>query len=565
MKSLLDLIKLLYGKNALTKTIGTRTNVISLANKKLEKYTKAELNIEEASDAAAENAYKEMKELIVDVPKMNDRERLIYEGNLRRLKNKFQSSGKLDPDQTAEVLSMSTKGPVSKEGVEQLIKEGGQKNPPGSLLGNIESSLNKIKVATEEMKKISNKSTINDFFMNYFNLNKIGGKKRSSLEHAYVRGVARQIMYTDFKAGKLKSSKKLEEMATGKTNEDPIEVFRTLYGEDALAHIDDILPEIQALNKNSEAEALARSKFNFEPKLDRPKGSYTDEEMQAITDKIEKAKKTEQELEINKPAKVSDFKTEAAKRTSVDDLIDEYNSNYKLLSQVDEEGGTLIGYEQFNKLQNRNTEIEKILDSMGVKSAPKVEPEGTVIPFKKDDPDKFAGGGSVGLDYLTGMNPSQERVGYAEGTQGAPSITLDSHDKAPDNMDKYPIKARDLEFGITGIMKSGQFTPHPYVNVETADRDFSVRGKYNVPNTKISLLGDIGDVRNRAKVDINAPEYNYRETIKDVMRANPYSVGVEYAPDQNKNMNLRYDDQGNVSLTGRYKFSKGGLGYLVGE
>ena len=63
MKSLLELIKLLYGKNALTKTIGTRTNVISLANKKLEKYTKAELNIEEASDAAAENAYKEMKEL----------------------------------------------------------------------------------------------------------------------------------------------------------------------------------------------------------------------------------------------------------------------------------------------------------------------------------------------------------------------------------------------------------------------------------------------------------------------------------------------------------------------
>jgi hypothetical protein len=31
-----------------------------------------------------------------------------------------------------------------------------------------------------------------------------------------------------------------------------------------------------------EAEELARSKFNFEPKLDRPKGSYTDEEMRAI-------------------------------------------------------------------------------------------------------------------------------------------------------------------------------------------------------------------------------------------------------------------------------------------
>jgi hypothetical protein len=36
-----------------------------------------------------------------------------------------------------------------------------------------------------------------------------------------------------------------------------------------------------------------------------------------------------------------------------------------LLSQVDRK----IGYQQFQKLQNRNTEIEKILNSIGIKSA----------------------------------------------------------------------------------------------------------------------------------------------------------------------------------------------------
>ncbi len=114
-------------------------------------------------------------------------------------------------------------------------------------------------------------------------------------------------------------------------------------------------------------------------------------------------------------------------------------------------------------------------------------------------------------------------------------------------------------------MSSGKSTPDPYVKINTADRNFTVRGKYNVPDTGISLLGDIGDVRMKTNQNINVPQYNIKETIKDVMRANPYSVGIEYAPNQNKNISLRYDDQGNVTLRGGARFSKGGLGYLMGE
>jgi hypothetical protein len=62
----------------------------------------------------------------------------------------------------------------------------------------------------------------------------------------------------------------------------------------------------------------------------------------------------------------------------------------------------LIGYQEFNQLKNRNKEIESILDSFGIKSAEEIKPEGIVIPFKKK-PDEFAKGGSVGLDYLTGL------------------------------------------------------------------------------------------------------------------------------------------------------------------
>ena len=88
MKSFLDLIKFLYGPKAISSTVGTRTNVIRLPSGKLQRYLKEGLNMEAASDNAAQNAYNEMKELIPEVAKMNDAERLVFEGNLRRLKNK---------------------------------------------------------------------------------------------------------------------------------------------------------------------------------------------------------------------------------------------------------------------------------------------------------------------------------------------------------------------------------------------------------------------------------------------------------------------------------------------
>ena len=53
MKSLLELIKALYGSKAIASTIGTKTNVIRLPSGKLQKYISKDLNIEAASDAAA--------------------------------------------------------------------------------------------------------------------------------------------------------------------------------------------------------------------------------------------------------------------------------------------------------------------------------------------------------------------------------------------------------------------------------------------------------------------------------------------------------------------------------
>jgi len=383
MKSLLELIKSLYGSKAIASTIGSKTNIIRLPSGKLQKYVSKDLNIEAASDEAAQNAYNEMKELIPEIPKMNDGERLVFEGNLRRLKNKVQPE-KIE----AEVIGITTKEPLSKEGIGQLLKEAGQTNPPGTMVGNIESRINQLKQIGKELEKqTGEKATIEDILKQF-------GTSQGSLaklqDEGLVRATTRQILLNDIKAGKIKNIT-VEDAINMK---EPIDPFRQIYGEDALEQLDSLVPDLRKLTSEVDAEKLARSKFKFEPDVNRLPGSTS----------IEEAIKAEKEFGINKPkqAEVTSITAKVNRNRDPDQLIEEYNKNKELLSQVDEEGGTSIAYEQFQQLQKRNTDIENILDSLGIKSAPELKPEGVIIPFKKK-PDEFAKGGSAGLDYLMGL------------------------------------------------------------------------------------------------------------------------------------------------------------------
>jgi len=152
-KNLLELIKLIFGKSAINKTIGTRTNVIKLPNNKTKRYTKQDLDIESASDAAAMNAKKEMEELIAEIPKMNDAERLIFEGNLRRLKNRLGIRSETDP--TADVFEFGTKEKVTPGGIASLTEQAGQKSPPGTVMGNLESRLNRLRASGKDLGDIA--------------------------------------------------------------------------------------------------------------------------------------------------------------------------------------------------------------------------------------------------------------------------------------------------------------------------------------------------------------------------------------------------------------------------
>jgi hypothetical protein len=292
---------------------------------------------------------------------MNDAEKLIFEGNLRRLGNKL---GVTEKGPAADVLEFGTGEKVSPEGIMSLTEKAGQKNPPTTLMGKLESRIKQLEASGEDLSKLKGK-TYDEFMKDITQ----GQKSMRKLEdEGLVRATAREIIGRDIKSGKIKLPKEIEQDIVQGGGE-PINVFRQFYGEDALEQLDSMIPEFKNMYSPREAADAATKKFKFEFKADRPPGSIS----------IEDAKKAEQEFRINKPKQneVTDITAKVYRNTDPDELINEYNKNLDLLSQVDEEGGTLIGYQQFQKLQNRNTEIEKILNSIGIKSAD--SPEGKKI------------------------------------------------------------------------------------------------------------------------------------------------------------------------------------------
>jgi hypothetical protein len=125
--------------------------------------------------------------------------------------------------------------------------------------------------------------------------------------------------------------------------------------------------------------------------------TLNDQELLTITNNAERLA-----VKVNPPAPppaptadVLSITTKVNKNKDPNVLIDEYNKNQTRLRLTDDEGGTAISYDEFRKLQSRNNEIEKTLESLNVKPAlDEVKPEGIVIPFTKKTED-FATGGRV--------------------------------------------------------------------------------------------------------------------------------------------------------------------------
>ena len=276
------------------------------------------------------------------------------------------------------IIDITTKAPV--KGLESLR--------PTSIAGGLEKAGKQLEEVGKKLEETTKpKSVIGDIMSDYASFQKVMQEENRK---GLVRATTRSILYQDIKDGKIKGMT-FEQLGSTR---DPINDFRKIYGEDALEQLNTLTDDFSQMRTPEEAANFAKTRFKFEPRTSTLPETTT----------IEEAKKAEQEFGINEPAKVKDFKAEATKRTSIDDLIDEYNANQDRLLLTDDEGGTLITYPEYNRLKDRNDEIAKALEEKGIKSTPEVEevPEGIVIPFKKKPPEEFAEGGITRTKFASG-------------------------------------------------------------------------------------------------------------------------------------------------------------------
>jgi organic radical activating enzyme len=269
MMNLFEMLQAIFGKNIMSRTIGTRTNVIKFPSNK-NNPTTTSFDVFRASENPA--VIEKIKKVIADeapyIARMNDSERAIYEGNVRRLHDHLVSTGEVTPKESAPVIGLENKAPITGKNLETLTDEQGLIASPKTSLG--EAQFN-IKRKEQELKDFIEKNMFKDMGKDILSYQE---QDRQGL----VRATARQILDEDIKAGKIKG---LTIKDLNNTSE-PINPFREIYGEDALEQLDSLSSNFKQLRTEKEAADLARSKFKFEVNENRPKESYTKEEMDQI-------------------------------------------------------------------------------------------------------------------------------------------------------------------------------------------------------------------------------------------------------------------------------------------
>ena len=466
MKSLLDLIKSLYGPKAISSTIGTRTNVIRLPSGKLQKYLSTDLNIEAASDNAAKNAYNEMKELIPDIAKLNDSERLIFEGNLRRLKNKLEASGIL-PKQTvakeAEVLSMETKEPVTGESLKKLTEEQGTINPPTTIAGRLEQSAKRLEGLGKNLeqefsksKKRSASEILDEYFHSY--------RTMQSLEdEGLVRAVARQIMYADLNAGRLKVPKEVEDTIRGMTAKDVLDDFSQWYGAAALEDLFDNAQKFYRMETPQEAIKFLKQNTNsnwenvYQPREKPIKEYMTPNEFREML----------KDATINRHGVVVPKGSEKLDNATAKEIYDFYlkTGDRKLIQEEMKSISEGTKFDSF-ATEDKNKILDILTDVLKKLGLPTAA-GGIGLEYLAEKTTPQIEGGtqqSLGLDYLTGMGPSE---GYADG--GRIGFKTGGGKKILDIINKANKELKGKKSMETVNPKTGEVTV-PTESVKTAEK-----------------------------------------------------------------------------------------------
>jgi len=374
MDKYVELIKLLekiFGKGSVSRTIGTRTNVVRFPKGKQPiDPTRAELDVEGTAAKNPDLVQKienSIEDRMGDITKMNDQELLTYTANVRRLAN-FKEP---PPLPEADVIKFGSGEEIKGKGLETLIEKQGTRFPPTTDIGKLEATGKRLEKLSEDFAKEFDPTSAA----------KLEAERLAMIQRQYegkgyaggvfgpsgmYRAVARDFLLDQHAKGKIKldadTLRNLEErnyLSGGQPlmYADPIRVMRYHYGDDVFEKIP--LDKIPTGARSEIIEVM--SKVEAPPiKTEAPKtpGGYLTpgeyraniEEMQRIEDAIKRresrfADMTEEEIQ-------NELQQYGAKRSSFEmgleqDYPEEF-AKYKKPKDIEEpeekaEGG-IIGY-----------------------------------------------------------------------------------------------------------------------------------------------------------------------------------------------------------------------------
>ena len=384
---LIKILEKLFGKGAVSRTIGTRTNVIRFPKGKQGlNPTKSEFDVEGTyakNPDLVQTIENSIEDRMGDITQMNDQELLTYTSNARRLLN-----FKEPPTETAEIIKFGSGQEIKGKGLETLIEKQGTKFSPTTDLGKLEAAGKRLEKAVEEMspeflaKQEAERQAM--IARQYEGKGFAGGVFGPS---GMYRAVARNFLLDEAAKGKIKLSpdtiKNLQERSYISGGQplmyaDPIRIMRYHYGDDVFEKIPlDKIPtgapsEIKEVMSKVEAPPI-RTEPPKTPGGYLTPGEYRAniEEMQKIEDAIKRresrfADMTEEEIQ-NELAQYGG-KRSAFEMGLEQDYPEEF-AKYKKPKDIDEPeekaNGGRIGFSKGKKVMS---EIDKLIEQLNKKT-----------------------------------------------------------------------------------------------------------------------------------------------------------------------------------------------------
>ena len=198
-----------------------------------------------------------LRKQIDDIFKKKDVDKPVKKGDIVPIK---EGEGILATDEAAEILAKRT---------DDIVK-GDPTGEASDLMTSIDTKVQSIKKAADEMKGVADEmDPMGDFY------NILQGAKPRNLREGVVRAAAREILNKN----KVKIGK-----------EDPINVFRQMYGEDGLEAIDAVSDGLLDAQSYGEMNTILKNNKLFDLV---PKKTYGYDESIVTAEKIRKAKEQE--------------------------------------------------------------------------------------------------------------------------------------------------------------------------------------------------------------------------------------------------------------------------------